>query len=240
MPDTPYKLSPLFDVIRQSGGQFLIQGGWQVSDSWPATGDEPVSLRQGVYLVDESHRCMIIVHGDRGGQVIETLDINPPQLIGYGVVADHLSVYRLRPDQLFINTQPGVEQEIMDRLTNSLPAKDQMVTLTDVTHGRFQLRLVGPASSRVLGRICGIDFHPEHFPNLTAVQTSVAKTPQLIIREDVGEVISFSIIGARSLAGYLWTILIDSGQDYGIKLAGQQLIRALHSPGKNQSPVNSE
>jgi heterotetrameric sarcosine oxidase gamma subunit len=240
MAETPFKVSPLYNVLRQSGGRFVIQDGWYVADSLAGIEDKPTVAHQGVFVVDESHRGKIMIHGESGDRAVASLNAPSPQLVGHGIIAENLIIIRLRRDQLFINTPPGEEQEILNRLTNSLTAIGPTVTLTDMTQGRFQLRLVGAASSRVLGRICGIDFHPENFPNLTAVQTSVAKTTQLIIREDAGGVVSFSIIGARSLAEYLWTILMDSGQNYGIQPAGQQLIRALRSPGENQSPVNSE
>jgi heterotetrameric sarcosine oxidase gamma subunit len=240
MTEAPLKLSPLYDVLRQTGGRFVIQGGWQVFDSSAGIEDEPPFGYPGVCLVDDSHRGKIMIHGERGGQAVAALAIDPPTLPGHGVVTDALSVYCLRPDQLFINTPPGAEQDIIAQLTNILPAIAQLVTLTDVTHGRFQLRLIGPASPLVLGRLCGIDLHPEQFPNHTARQTAVAKTTQLIIREDIGELISYSIVGARSLAGYLWATMLDSGKDFGIRPAGQQFIRTANRQNQNQSPVNSE
>ncbi|MFO7663371.1 MAG: sarcosine oxidase subunit gamma family protein [Chloroflexota bacterium] len=240
MTEGPIKLSPLYNVLRQAGGQFVIQGGWQVFDSLAVIENDPAIDYPGVYLVDESHRGKIMIHGEGGGQAVAALDVLPPQLPGQGVVKDALSVYRLRPDQLFINMPPGAELGIIDRLTNILPTIAQLVTVTEVTHGRFQLRLIGPASPLVLGRLCGMDFHPEQFPNHTARQTAVAKTTQLIIREDIDELISYSIVGARSLAGYLWETMLDSGQDFGIRPAGQQFIRTMKRQNENQSPVNLE
>ena len=76
--------------------------------------------------------------------------------------------------------------------------------MTDVTHGRSEIRVVGPASTSLMRKVCGLDFHPEAFPDGAARQSDVAKTTQLVIRRDIGELPAFSVIGARSLGAYLW------------------------------------
>ena len=85
------------------------------------------------------------------------------------------------------------------------------VTITDVTQGRSEFRLMGPAAPVVLSTVSGLDF--SKFANGTTQQSSVAKTVQLIIRRDAGGVPAFSIIGARSLGAYLWDILRRSGAE---------------------------
>ena len=87
-----------------------------------------------------------------------------------------------------------------------------MVTVTDVTHGRAQLRLSGARAAELLSRLCALDFHPDHFPDGAARQTSVAKTTQLVIRDDVDGGLSYSLIGARSLGGYLWRTILEAAR----------------------------
>jgi heterotetrameric sarcosine oxidase gamma subunit len=90
-----------------------------------------------------------------------------------------------------------------------------------MTHGRAELRLIGPASAELLSRLCGLDFHPSAFPNLTARQSSLAKTTQLIIREDIGALPAYSLVGARSLGAYLWLAIMQAGRDLDIGPLGQ-------------------
>ena len=96
-----------------------------------------------------------------------------------------------------------------------------------VTHGQADLVLIGPFSMDLLSRLCGLDFHSKHFPNLTAKQSSVAKTRQLILRRDLGEHLAFSLIGARSLADYLWQMIFEAGQDLNIAPVGQSALQRL-------------
>jgi heterotetrameric sarcosine oxidase gamma subunit len=78
-----------------------------------------------------------------------------------------------------------------------------------------------------LSKVCGLDFHPLAFPNGWAKQSSLAKTPQLIIRRDIGELPAFSIIGVRSFAAYVWETIMEAGYELGITPIGQAAVQAL-------------
>ncbi len=86
-----------------------------------------------------------------------------------------------------------------------------------------ELRLVGPRSRDVLSQLCALDFAPSAFANHMAKQTSFAKTTQLIVRRDISALPAFSIIGARSLAAFVWDTLlhIHTGHAYGIAPIGR-------------------
>lgn len=95
--------------------------------------------------------------------------------------------------------------------------------------------LIGPHSGELLSRLGGLDFHREQFPNLTAKQSSVAKTRQLILRQDLGKHLAFSLVGDRSLATYLWRTIIEAGQDLNIAPIGQSaMVRLGESYKSNQ------
>ena len=75
--------------------------------------------------------------------------------------------------------------------------------------------MIGPNSQALLSKVCGLDFHPSTFPNEAAKQSSLAKTTQLIIRRDIGELSAFSIIGSQSLGPYVWDTLMEAGREFG-------------------------
>ncbi|MBP8949157.1 MAG: hypothetical protein KBG73_09955 [Candidatus Promineofilum sp.] len=170
----------------------------------------PVSLPAGLLLADDSHRGKIMIHGRAGEQAVATLGIMAPAAAGQSARARDVAIYRLRPDQLFINTAPGGEAELLAALSSA--GKGDMVTVTDVTHGRAQLRLSGPRAAELLSHMCALDCHPDHFPDGTARQTSVAKTTQLAIRDDVDGVLSYALVGARSLGAYLWATIQEAAR----------------------------
>ena len=162
-------------------------------------------------LADESHYGKLLIHGRAGGRAVAALGLSVPPKVGSSTGDSQLRAYVLRPDQLFISTAPGGEAAALTALL-ATPA-DEMLTVTDVTHGRAQLRLSGPRATEVLSRLCGLDIDDAHFPNGTALQTSVAKTTQLVIRDDLADGRpSYRLIGARSLGAYLWATLLEAGE----------------------------
>lgn len=177
----------------------LEAAGWLVA--------APVSLPGRLVLADESHRGKVLVHGRAGERAVAALGIEAPAAVGRSARAGDVVVYRLRADQLFVNTAPGSEGELLIRLARAGGDGGDMVTVTDVTHGRAQLRLSGRRAAELLSRLCALDFHPDHFPHGAARQTSVAKTTQLVIRDDVDGALSYWLVGARSLGAYLWATI---------------------------------
>jgi heterotetrameric sarcosine oxidase gamma subunit len=112
-------------------------------------------------------------------------------------------------------------------LEAAIATSGSFVTVTDVSHGRARLGLFGPGAALLLGRLCGLDFHDRAFPDGAARQSSVAKTTQLILRHDAllpdspGTLLpGYSVIGARSLAGYLWQTIMAAGSDLGLRPMG--------------------
>lgn len=178
----------------------LEAAGWLVA--------APVSLPGRLVLADESHRGKVLVHGRAGERAVAALGLTAPAAVGQSACAGDVAVYRLRADQLFINTAPGSEGELLTALAGANSGDGgEMVTVTDVTHGRAQLSLSGRRAAELLSRLCALDFHPDHFPHGAARQTSVAKTTQLVIRDDVDGALSYWLVGARSLGAYLWATI---------------------------------
>lgn len=211
------KYSPIHEAALRAGAIMAEEAGWLIPQSY----DGVRGGSAGIGLIDQSSWGKIMIHGRAGGRAAAALGITPPEAIGGGVVLGEIGVYRLRADQLFINTQPGSETAAL-AAPAAADTGGERVTITDLTHGRAQLRLVGPASAELLSRLCGLDFRRDHFPDHAARQTSVAKTTQLIIRHDLddGRLPSYSIIGARSLGAYLWETILDAGNDLGIRPLG--------------------
>jgi sarcosine oxidase subunit gamma len=197
---TAMKQTPIHESAPRSAMAAEV-AGWLVA--------APVSLPAGLLLADESHRGKVMIHGRAGERAVEWLGLAAPVAIGQSTRAGDVAVYRLRADQLFVNTAPGGEGAL---LAAPAAVDGDMITITDVTHGRAQLRLTGPRAAELLSHLCALDFHPGHFLDGTAQTTSVAKTTQLVIREDVDGVLSYSLVGARSLGVYLWTTIQEAAR----------------------------
>ncbi|MSP12515.1 MAG: aminomethyl transferase family protein [Chloroflexi bacterium] len=230
----PIKLTPLFTQAQNLKAQFVVQDGWQLPRSYGAGQTELVAARQGVWrhgvaLADDSPNGKIMLEGREAQAVLQQvfgLETLAPD-IGLGAVVAPGYIFRLRRDQFFISTSPGAEAGIVARLAQAGRSSGQLVAAHDITHGRAEIRVIGPASRAFLSKLCGLDFHPTIFPNLAVRQSSLAKTTQIIIRRDLGVLPAFSVIGARSLAAYLWRIMLQAGAEWDIAPLGQAALEEL-------------
>ncbi|MEM7095956.1 MAG: hypothetical protein AAF567_23330 [Actinomycetota bacterium] len=94
------------------------------------------------------------------------------------------------------------------------------------THGRACFRLSGADASRMLEKVCGIDWSDHMTPDGAVVSASVALTTCDIIRNDIirndiaaggaAGTPSYLLVMDRSFAQYLFDALIDAGQEFGI------------------------
>jgi heterotetrameric sarcosine oxidase gamma subunit len=120
----------------------------------------------------------------------------------------------LRPDLYLLLLQP----EDGPRLAESLQADaGPRLTVTDITHGRAVLHLNGSLSGAMLPKLCGLDFHPDAFPNFHAAPTSYAKVRAVIIRLDAEEespAWDYYLIVDRSQAGYVWAATADAMDEF--------------------------
>ncbi|MBI1928027.1 aminomethyl transferase family protein [Candidatus Poribacteria bacterium] len=233
------RLTPLYSIAQRLGAQFTEPNGWRIPEVYTTLEAEIAAARRGVALADETSNGKVLLQGVQVEAVLQEAFDLPTLAIGAGVTIrggeeerkdthhSPLHVYRLRNDRFFISTPPGGEDAALEKLTETMRASGHFVTVTDVTHGRTEIRAIGPASRELLSKVCGLDFHPSAFPNSGAKQSSLAKTTQLIIRRDISELPAFSIIGARSLGAYVWDTIMDAGREFGLAPIGWAAIRAL-------------
>jgi sarcosine oxidase subunit gamma len=109
-------------------------------------------------------------------------------------------------------------------LTASLPAAavldagfqqaGRFAHATDYSGGTAILALAGQAAPEVLSKLCGLDFHPNRFPDLHVAQTSVAKIKALIARHDEGASLHYSLHVDAASGHYLWDVVWDAGQEF--------------------------
>ena len=96
----------------------------------------------------------------------------------------------------------------------------ELVTATDVTHGRALVRLTGPRAADVLAKVCGIDTSEPITPDGAAFRTAVAAVSTDVIRDDTGGVPSYLLHCERSSGAYLFGELLTAGGEFGIEIDG--------------------
>ena len=220
---TPIKLTPLHAIAQRLGATFTEGQGWRIPEVYTTPQAEITAAHERLALADETPNGKLLLEGDQAESVlIDAFDLGSLQINeGSG------GIYRLRNDLFFVSTPPGKEVSVQKKLTTASAASEQFVTVTDITHGRAEIRVIGPDSRVFLSKLCGLDFHSSAFPNETAKQSSLAKTTQLIIRRDIGELPAFSIIGAQSLGSYVWDTLMEAGSEFEVVPIGKTALAAL-------------
>ena len=219
----PIKLSPLHSIAQRLGATFTDQRGWRIPEVYTTLEDEIAAAREQLALADETPNGKLLLEGDQ----VESVVTAAFDLGSLKINEGHDGIYRLRNDLFFISTPPGREVRAQKKLITTLKTSEQFVTVTDITHGRAEIRVIGPHSQELLSKVCGLDFHLSAFPNETAKQSSLVKTTQLIIRSDIGELPAFSIIGVQSLGPYVWDTLMEAGREFGVVPIGRAALTTL-------------
>jgi len=229
MTATPIKLTPLHAAAQRLNAQFTEAAGWRVPRVYTSVEQEMAAARSLCALGDVTPHGKVQIEGAEAAAAIRAALGDAPEEIGRGIPVESGHVYRLRRDMFYLSTPPSQERDALSRLEAALRQAPHFVTVTDVTHGLADLRLVGPASRTVLSKLCGLDFHPDVFPDMMVKQTSLAKTKQMLIRRDFEELPAYNIIGAQSLAVYLWSVILEAGHEFGIAPVGAAAMASLEA-----------
>jgi heterotetrameric sarcosine oxidase gamma subunit len=152
----------------------------------------------------------------------EAFSVSPMAIGGVLTVSDGILV-RLRRDEFVLLTTDL--KVAMERLESKL-AKS-LVTWSDVTHGRGVIGLCGARASRVLPKLCGLDFANTKFPDRYAAQTSLAKVRTLIMRMDAGPLTAYYLVIDRSMADYVWEVVYDAAQEWGAVILSEDSLEQL-------------
>ena len=76
----------------------------------------------------------------------------------------------------------------------------------------------------MFSKVCGVDLRPHKFGLGHIAQTAVAKTNAIVIRQDLGQTLSYFILCDISATEFMWDCLLDAMQEYAGSPVG---IRAL-------------
>ena len=224
----PRYATPLHGRWEALGAELTEVAGWQVPERFGDGALEAWAARQGVALGDETPRAKLLVQGEEAAAVVAAATGLGAPAVG-GVSGDGVACYGLRPDLLLVAAGPGQGEEILEALEQAAVETPGLATVTDVTHGRFEYRIVGPEAPRLLSKVCGLDFDDSAFPDRRARETSVARVKALVVRADAGELPAYRVFGGRAPGAYVWDILMEAGAEFGIAPIGAATLRSLQT-----------
>ncbi len=223
----PMRLTPLTEEGNRAGAAFIEVAGWRVAERFADADIELSAARERVVIGDGAVQGRIMIEGEHAEKALEAWPGVAGLPIGAGQTAQALDVFRLRQDRFFVHTAPGSIAGVQAALNEAAGSTGELITVTDITDGRAEIRVIGPQSPRLLSRLCGLDFRDPAFPDFSAKTSRLAKTTQLIVRKDLPGIHSFHLIGGQSLGAYVWRTILGAGADLGIQPVGQQTLDAL-------------
>ena len=169
---------------------------WCVIDGWEVSGRQ---ARAGLTLTDCTPLAKVGVRAPLGGHAAAELaapfgraarDPGGTLVAGSG------------PGEWLLLAAPGEGPALIGRVED-LAARfpGELITATDLTHGRALMRLTGARGDEVLAKVCGIDTGDGITPDGAAFRSSVAAVATDVIRDDAGGVRSYLLHCERSSGG---------------------------------------
>lgn len=177
-------------------------GGWEVS-----LARSSAALR----LSDLTCVAKVLVLSD---------DASSEDWLGCGFGRTH----RRDPGNLVVGSGPGEwlifgPPATADELCSELSKRPE-VSVIDLTHGGFVLRLTGAEGPSLLAKLCAIDLSDRVVGNGACFRSSVARVVCDVVRDDLDDVRSYLIHGDRSAGQYLFDALLQAGAEFGIDVDG--------------------
>jgi sarcosine oxidase subunit gamma len=87
------------------------------------------------------------------------------------------------------------------------------------------LVLCGSQAAETLAKVCGVDLRSHKFADGEIAQTSIAKINGVIVRNDLGETLSYCIFSDSSSVEFLWDSLLDAMAEFEGAAVGIQALR---------------
>lgn len=99
----------------------------------------------------------------------------------------------------------------------------------DVTSVYSALRLSGPRSRDVLGKLTSLNISQAALPNLGCAQASLAHVPGVFLREDIGSVPAFYLLVTREYAESVWEAILHAGHEFQLWPGGLEALRSVQN-----------
>jgi heterotetrameric sarcosine oxidase gamma subunit len=187
----------------------LVIAGWEVSGRRAAA---------GLTLTDCTPLAKVQLRAPLGGRAAAELGVPFGRAArdGGGTL-----VAGSGPGEWLLLAAPGEGPALIARGTElAARCPGELITATDVTHGRALIRLSGAQGGDLLRKVCGIDLSDGITPDGAAFRSSVAAVATDVIRDDAGGTRSYLLHCERSSGGYLFGELLAAGSEFGIEIDG--------------------
>jgi 4-methylaminobutanoate oxidase (formaldehyde-forming) len=248
--------SAMHDRMAAAGAYFGQSVGWEVPDwfapegiaprleySWgrqnwfPYAAEEHRAAREDAVLMDLTHMSKLLVQGRDAEKVLNRICANnvavPVGRIVYtqwlnerGTIEADLTVTRLAEDCYLLVLVDAIHRHVVRWLDKHIPTEAHAL-VTDVTSGYNIINVQGPKSRQLVSRLTTAELSNEAFPYLTMQEIDIGYALVKALRITyVGE-LGWELYVPTEFTLHVFDLLVEAGQDVGLKLAGFQALNTL-------------
>ena len=215
------------------GAEMVEVDGWQRPARYSTTAQELQCLQRAVGLCDISQASKFRLQGDELDLVCRAAfgDVPPMEVGGVAwhslqgeTEAGPVALARLALDEVLVITAPNLAPTVSEALENG---EARCAHVVDVTSGLAGVRVTGPLGSLLLAGVAELDLAPDVFANMSCAQAKVAEIHGVILRLDVGGLLSYDLYFGREFGEYMWDALLVAGRAYEVTAYGLEALSDL-------------
>lgn len=215
----PIQCSPMHDRLMEIGAIMQRQDGWLMVSHFGEVAAEVEALRSAVGLLDRSFLTKYQIQGkDLLSLAIDLLGLEAPP-VGHLVETSETYVARLSRYRMVVIFKKRDAPDFSQVLGRDFDS--DCVHFLERTSGLGILRLCGPRSREVLGRLTSLDLREASFPDLRCASAPVADTAAVLLRRDLSGVLGYEVLFDWYYGEYLWEVTLEAGRKYDIRPVGK-------------------
>ena len=238
------KLTAMHHQHLSLGATMADYAGWQRPSSYSSAEEEMMVVRAAAGVCDISPAGKLLLQGQDGGALlrgvlpwVNPLQINKAQIgsfVGSEGKSPSAVVSRLAADEIFISCRPSQATYLAETLATQVKGdanSARCVHMLDMSSAYAAVNVAGRLASDVVSKLTDLDLHPEVLTNLACTQGQVAEIYAVIVRWDQGALPSYDLYFGREYGQYMWEVLLEAGEEYGVVPFGVEAHQRLVTGG---------
>ncbi len=221
------------------GVQFLDAGAWKRPHSYVDPGQETLSVRTGLGMIDVSTLGKLELSGE---DVLEFLHFMMPGkfaklavgrtryviMVGEdGILFEDGTISHLDPGRFYLSTTTGNQDAIYSLFQWWLTTGNYKVQVKNLSAVYAGVNITGPKSREFLQTLIGLDLSNEAFPYMHCRTGEMAGVPLLLFRIGFTGELGYELHFPSEYGESLWKHLLKEGKDFGLKPFGVETQRVL-------------
>lgn len=220
----PPRRSFIYRELEAAGASFVADGDAEVAARYAEEGETQAIASLGFADLSPLPRTGFKGDGTVNWLTAQGLEIGEASNRAYSQ-ADGALAARLAPGEVLVLDGLTGGAGACERLDGAWTPGAGAFWPVSRRDGAFWFLVTGAHAATAFAKVCGVDLRPAKFPDHAVAQTSVARTNAIVIRDDLGAVPAFHLLGDSASARYMWRCLADAADEFGGQPVGLEAVR---------------